>query len=176
MLIGETKGHLGQSLYLREIEGREDGPPPPVDLMAERRNGDFVRSLIEDGKVTACHDVSDGGILVAIAEMALSGSIGATLQVPENGAPGDNTPAHAWLFGEDQGRYLVTTTDANGLLKAAEKTGVPAMQIGITGSDGLSLIGGDGETALQALHDANEGWLPAYMAGPEGSIPYPAKG
>ena len=176
VLIGETKGHLGQSLYLREIEGREDGPPPPVDLMAERRNGDFVRSLIEDGKVTACHDVSDGGILVAIAEMALSGSIGATLQVPENGAPGDNTPAHAWLFGEDQGRYLVTTTDANGLLKAAEKTGVPAMQIGITGSDGLSLIGGDGETALQALHDANEGWLPAYMAGPEGSIPYPAKG
>ena len=85
-----------------------------TERAAERRIGDFVRSLIEDGKVTACHDVSDGGILVAIAEMALSGSIGATLQVPENGAPGDNTHAHAWLFGEAQGRYLVTPTDANG--------------------------------------------------------------
>ena len=72
ILIGETGGHLGASLYLREIEGREAGPPPPVDLAAERRNGDFVRSMIRDGLVAACHDVSDGGLLVALAEMAIA--------------------------------------------------------------------------------------------------------
>ena len=79
ILIGETKGHLGQSLYLREIEGREEGPPPPVDLAAEKRNGDFVRSLIEAGRVDTVHDVSDGGLLVAIAEMAMPSGIGAKL-------------------------------------------------------------------------------------------------
>ncbi len=158
VLIGDTKGHFGQSLYLREIEGREDGAPPPVDLAAERRNGDFVRGLITSNQVTACHDVSDGGILVCIAEMALKGTIGATIQVPE-----DEAPAHAWLFGEDQARYIVTTNDAGALLAAAEKAGVPAMQIGITGGEGLSLIGGSGETALATLRKANEDWLPGYM-------------
>ncbi|MBT3305377.1 MAG: phosphoribosylformylglycinamidine synthase subunit PurL, partial [Alphaproteobacteria bacterium] len=122
ILVGETAGHLGQSLFLREIEGREDGPPPPVDLETEKRNGDFVRGLIRAGDVTACHDVSDGGLLVTITEMALSGNIGATIQVPET-----DTPAHAWLFGEDQARYVTTTTDAESLLAAAEKAGVPAM-------------------------------------------------
>ena len=161
VLIGETQGHLGQSLYLREIEGREDGLPPPVDLAAEKRNGDFVRGFISQGKVTACHDVSDGGILVAVAEMALSGSVGATIQVPEG-----EVPAHAWLFGEDQGRYIVTTADAKGLLAAADKAGVPAMQIGITGADGLSLIGGEAETALEELRQIHESWLPEYVAGP----------
>src|SRR5437763_10128023 len=76
ILIGETKGHLGSSLYLREIEGREAGPPPPVDLVAERRNGDFVRAMIEAGHVAACHDVSDGGLLVALAEMAMASGLG----------------------------------------------------------------------------------------------------
>jgi len=164
VLIGETAGHLGQSLYLREIEGREDGAPPPVDLAVERKNGDFVRNQITSGAVTACHDVADGGILVAVAEMALAGTIGATIQVPE-GANGTTYPAHAWLFGEDQARYIVTTNDAGALLAAAEKAGVPVMQIGITGGEGVSLIGGSEETALQTLRSANEDWLPGYMGG-----------
>jgi phosphoribosylformylglycinamidine synthase len=159
VLIGETHGHLGQSLYLREIEGREDGPPPSVDLEAEKRNGDFVRGLILTGALSACHDVSDGGLLVCIAEMAMKGGIGATIQVPEN-----DVPAHAWLFGEDQARYVLTTKDAESLLAAA-KANVPAMQIGITGGQGLSLLGGAGETALKTLADINEGWLPEFMGG-----------
>ena len=164
VLVGDTAGHLGQSLYLREIGGREDGPPPPVDLAAEKRNGDFVRGLITGGQVTACHDVSDGGLLVAVAEMALAGNVGATIQVPGGGEGG--VPAHAWLFGEDQGRYIVTTIDAKGLLAAADKAGVPVLQVGITGSDGLSLIGGEAETALDTLRQIHEGWLPDYMSGP----------
>ncbi|HEY2131521.1 MAG TPA: phosphoribosylformylglycinamidine synthase subunit PurL, partial [Acetobacteraceae bacterium] len=96
LLIGDTQGWLGQSLWLREVPGREDGPPPPVDLAAERRNGDFVRAQILAGQVRACHDVSDGGILVAVAEMALAGKTGVTLTA----AP--TLPAHAFWFGEDQ--------------------------------------------------------------------------
>src|SRR2546423_3333296 len=103
VLLGETKGWLGQSLYLREICGREEGAPPPVDLMAERRTGDFVRGLIDEKFVTAVHDISDGGLVVAIAEMALAGSIGARLY----GAPAFLTEPGFW-FAEDQARYAVT--------------------------------------------------------------------
>ena len=115
ILIGETKGHLGSSLYLREIHGREDGPPPPVDLAVERRNGDFVRGEILAGRVSACHDLSDGGLLVALAEMAMAGGIGATLD-------GSDRVETGWLFGEDQARYLlaVPTAGMAAMLNAAK--------------------------------------------------------
>ena len=82
LLIGHTDGHIGASLWLRELGGLEAGPPPPVDLAAERAHGDLVRDLILDGAVTACHDVSDGGLLVAVAEMALAGGFGADIALP----------------------------------------------------------------------------------------------
>ncbi len=100
LLIGGTTGHLGQSLYLREILGREAGAPPTVDLAAERQAGELIRRLILEGRVTAVHDVSDGGLLVAATEMALAGGIGAEL----------DTLSPAQAFGEDQGRYLVTVS------------------------------------------------------------------
>ncbi|MGI4879027.1 MAG: AIR synthase related protein, partial [Janthinobacterium lividum] len=152
IVIGATAGHLGQSLYLRECLGREDGPPPPVDLAAERRNGDFVRATILGGGVTAVHDLSGGGLAVALATMALAGDIGAT-------ASGFATPGAA--FGEDQARYLVTTRDAAGLLAAAVAAGVPATAIGHTGGNALDL---DGWTvSLAALRAAHEATLPALM-------------
>ena len=107
ILIGETKGHLGQSIYLREIEGREEGAAPPVDLASEKRNGDFVRSLIEQGRVDTVHDVSDGGLLVALAEMAMAGSIGAEIALP------DGASAIPFLFGEDQARYVLAVPAAD---------------------------------------------------------------
>jgi phosphoribosylformylglycinamidine synthase len=159
VLIGETEGHLGASLYLRELHGRREGAPPPVDLAAERRNGDFVRGLIVDGQVSACHDLSDGGLAVALAEMALAGKIGAEIEAPAGpGLP----PPHAWLFGEDQARYLVTAPGAEAVLKAAEAAGVPAQRIGATGGDGLTLPGG-APISLAMLRAAHENWLPAYM-------------
>src|SRR5216684_3888420 len=118
ILIGETRGHLGASLYLREIAGREDGAPPPVDLAAERRNGDFVRAQIQDSKVGACHDISDGGLLVALAEMAMAGGVGAEVTPP----PGD-VPLHGYLFGEDQARYVLTTAAPDAVLAAAAAVG-----------------------------------------------------
>ncbi len=114
VLIGETRGHLGQSLWLREVTGREEGAPPPVDLAAERSCGDFVRARILEGTVRACHDASDGGLLVAVAEMALAGETGATLLA----APGA-LPAHGFWFGEDQARYVLAVADGAALLAAA---------------------------------------------------------
>src|SRR5205085_11910624 len=81
LLVGETQGWLGQSLYLRDICDREEGAPPPVDLASERRHGDFIRALIGDGVVTAVHDLSDGGLLVALAEMVIASGIGADLDI-----------------------------------------------------------------------------------------------
>ncbi|WP_340118317.1 phosphoribosylformylglycinamidine synthase subunit PurL [Pelagibius sp. 7325] len=164
VLIGETTGHLGASIYLRDIEGTRKGAPPPVDLAAERRNGDFVRAQIHAGAITACHDLADGGLAVALAEMALAGSCGADI-ADAAGVPG-NPPLCAWLFGEDQARYLVTTADSGALLAAAEKAGVPARAIGRTGPQGgdARLIIAPGEAiSLADLRAAHEDWLPGYM-------------
>jgi phosphoribosylformylglycinamidine synthase len=157
ILIGETKGHLGQSLYLREVLGREAGSPPHVDLAAERRHGDFVRGQILGGKVSACHDISDGGLLVALAEMAMASGIGASLTLP------GNIPAHGFLFGEDQARYALCTAQPDAILAEARKVGVPAQILGKTGGAALTLPGGDAISVAE-LRRINEAWLPAYMA------------
>ena len=158
ILIGSTSGHLGCSLYLREIEGEESGPPPPVDLAAERRNGDFIRSEIRAGRVAACHDLSDGGLFAAIAEMAMAGGRGIVLEsLPED------LPRDAYLFGEDQARYLIETQDPDAVLDAARAAGVPALVIGVVGGVSLTLPGA-GAISVDALKAANEAWLPGYMA------------
>jgi phosphoribosylformylglycinamidine synthase len=161
LLIGETQGWLGQSLYLRDVCGREDGAPPPVDLVEEKENGEVVRALIGEGLVTAAHDVSDGGLLVALAEMAMATGIGARLV-----APPSDTEAHAYWFGEDQARYVVTVPldRADELVRRVQLASVPVHRIGTTGGDTIS-IPGERALAVAALNESFEGWLPAYMAG-----------
>jgi phosphoribosylformylglycinamidine synthase II len=158
ILVGDTVGHLGQSLWLREIAGREEGAPPPVDLAAERRNGDFIRAQINAGTLAACHDIADGGLLVAVTEMALEGNTGATLAE----AP-DAIPPHAWWFGEDQSRYVIATRDAAAFLAAAAAAHIPARRIGHTGGKALVLPGAEA-ISLESLRDAHERFLPALMA------------
>lgn len=144
-LIGETKGHLGQSIYLREIFKKEEGTPPTVDLALEKKTGDYVRKLIDDKKITACHDLSDGGLIVAIAEMAMASGKGAELS-----ATGDA----AFWYGEDQARYIVT---------APAGTKIDGTKIGVVKSDAIKL---DGKSvAVSALREAHESFLPKYMAG-----------
>jgi phosphoribosylformylglycinamidine synthase subunit PurL len=161
ILIGDTEGHLGQSLYLREIEGREEGAAPPVDLAAEKRNGDFVRRLIEQGRVDTVHDISDGGLLVALVEMAMPGGIGAELLYNERaGIP--------FFFGEDQARYLIAAPAAGAeqILAEAAKAGVPASRLGRTGRADL-ILAPDKRVAVARLREAHEAWFPGYMeAGP----------
>jgi phosphoribosylformylglycinamidine synthase len=157
ILIGKTRGHLGASLYMREIEGRREGAPPPVDLAAERRNGDFVRAEIKAGRITACHDVSDGGLLTALAEMAMAGVHGVGLEP----FPAD-LPRNAFLFGEDQGRYLIETALPDAVLAAAADSGVAARVIGAVKDAALTLPGA-GAISVHALMVANEAWFPSYM-------------
>jgi phosphoribosylformylglycinamidine synthase len=157
-VVGVTHGELGSSLYLREILGREDGAPPPVDLAAERRNGDFVRGLIRAGLVSAVHDLSDGGLAVAAAEMALASDVGVQL------SPTSLAHAHAFLFGEDQGRYLIATPDPEPIIAAARTAGLNVALAGEAGGADFAchtLF----TIPLQRLRAANEGWMPAFMGG-----------
>ena len=157
VLIGATIGWLGQSLWLREVTGREDGAPPPVDLAVERANGDFVRARILDGTIRACHDVSDGGVLVAIAEMAMASGIGCRLVTHPRDVPG-----HAFWFGEDQARYLIAVPDGVALIRAADTAGVPAMRIGTSGGKDLTLPDG-GTISVDELRRLHEAFFPAWM-------------
>jgi phosphoribosylformylglycinamidine synthase len=158
LLIGASRGELGQSLYLREIMGREEGAPPPVDLQIERRNGDFVRSLIRSGKVRTVHDLSDGGLIVAAAEMALASDTGLVLDATSA------VHAHIFLFCEDQGRYLIATAQPETIIASALAAGVDLAVVGVAGggafasSDLFSI-------PLAHLREAHEGWMPRYMAG-----------
>jgi phosphoribosylformylglycinamidine synthase len=159
VVIGATTGELGQSLWLREIAHQEAGAPPAVDLAVERRNGDFVRAEILAGRVRACHDVSDGGLLVAVAEMALAGTTGARL-LP---GPAEVEP-HAFWFGEDQARYVLAVEAAAPLLAAAAAVGVPAARLGVSGGKDLTLPSGD-TISLETLLGVHERFLPALMEG-----------
>ncbi len=157
IMLGTATGELGQSVYLKNIENREAGSPPPVDLDAEKRVGGLVRGLIESNLVRTCHDVSDGGLLVAIAEMCLAGNIGADVHLPEKGSE------IAWLFGEDQARYVVATRDPDSVLNAAASANVSAVIVGNAGGTAITI---EGEDALELddLRKAHEGWMPGYMA------------
>ena len=155
--IGRDGGWLGQSLWLREIAGREEGPPPPVDLLAERLAGEFVRAQIGAGRVRACHDVSDGGLLVAVTEMVLASGNGATLlALPEGAVP------HAHWFGEDQGRYVLAVADPDATLKAAKAANVPARLIGHAGGPGLTLEGVE-PISVGTLREAHERFFAEWM-------------
>jgi len=159
LLLGVSRGELGSSLYLRECLGREDGAPPPVDLAAERRNGDFVRALIAAGELRAVHDLSDGGLVVAAAEMALASGVGVSLDATSA------LHAHAFLFGEDQARYLVATDRPERLIAQAHDATVPVARVGEVGGDAFA-SGPLFSIPLARLREAHEGWMPAYMDRP----------
>jgi phosphoribosylformylglycinamidine synthase len=158
ILVGETRGHLGQSIYLREIESREEGAAPPVDLAAEKKHGAFVRGLIEAGRVDTCHDLSDGGLLVAIAEMAMAKGIGASV--------GQASIAEAlpFWFGEDQARYLIAVplAEAEKIVAEARATYIPVAELGRTGGSEIVIDDKDRVTVAR-LRAAHEGWFPDFM-------------
>ena len=156
LLIGDGSGHLGQSLYARYLLGQDAGIPPPIDLKFERRNGDLVRGLIRAGLVSACHDISDGGLLVAIAEMCLAGKRGVNLNISDN-------PSE--LFGEDQGRYLISTTSdsINQVLDQSHAASVPARSIGEVGGDTLTLNSANA-ISISELNTIHKRWFPSYTA------------
>ena len=158
ILLGAEAGHLGQSLYQEYATGRFQGAPPPVDLAAERKTGDFVRRLVETGITATVHDISDGGLLVALAEMALAGRSGFRY------AHASHLPWHAEAFGEDQGRFLVAVSkrDVENLIKEARAAGAPARIAAHIEGDEI-VISGEDKLSLSTLRKAHEEWLPNYM-------------
>ena len=162
ILIGSCSGWLGQSIYLREIHGLEMGAPPPLDLDEEKRNGDLVRNLIKQGTVSACHDISDGGLLIAIAEMALA-SIKDAMFLGVKITNPTNIPDHAFFFGEEQSRYILTSPDANSILEIAKRHNVTAKILGKTTKNQELTIDKIGNISLQRCFEINERWLPEYM-------------
>jgi phosphoribosylformylglycinamidine synthase subunit PurL len=156
LLVGGHGSHLGQSIYLREVLGREEGAPPPVDLAKEKRHGDFVRSLIVHSQVSAVHDVSDGGLAIAVIEMALASGLGAQLDAMN----------HEALFGEDQARYVLTCKagEAAKIITQAHVKGVDVVRVGSVTKDVTLNLGPDAPISLAELKSAHEGWFPAYMA------------
>ena len=165
LLVGETHGVLGASLYLRHIEGREDGAPPCVDLKAEKRHGDFVRAEIRAGRARVVHDISDGGLACAAAEMAMASGVGIKL------AYSGPLPHFAWMFGEDQARYLIAADAATAetILSNARTTGVPVSVIGLARGRYMS-INGTHSIDLIGLRQAYENWMPRLMAGEPSAV------
>lgn len=167
MLIGEARGHLGASLYARQwlgLKGDVLGPPPVVDLAAEKKNAAFIRSLIDSGLVNAVHDVSDGGVACAAAEMAMASGVGVTLV--GNREPEDKRDEAA-LFGEGSALYLVAVSDAQ--RKQWDSRGLVPSRLGVFGGNAVVLQSGWGKDApehavtLAQLRGAHERWLPDYM-------------
>ncbi|AJY46446.1 phosphoribosylformylglycinamidine synthase subunit PurL [Martelella endophytica] len=160
ILIGNDGDHLGASVYMREVLGSLDGPAPAVDLYVERRNGNFIRSAITNGQVTACHDISGGGLIVALAEMCMSAGAGMNLSLePARGLP------HALLFGEDQARYVITVPAEYGnfVCASAEGFGIPFRRLGKVAGDTL-VIDALVSVSVEELRTAHEMWFPEYMA------------
>ena len=151
-LLGRTEGHFGGSALARQLNVATPSAPPPVDLAEEKRLGEKVLAAIHAGLVSACHDVSDGGVLMAIAEMALAGDIGLTLT--------DALDNPLW-FAEDQGRYLLST-DQPEALRQALKPG-DLLLLGQWEGDSIRMADGSSRTitALRAIHDSA---LPNYLA------------
>jgi phosphoribosylformylglycinamidine synthase subunit PurL len=147
-VVGDNDGHLGQSLWLREIGGREAGPAPKVDLAKERTHGEFIRKLIDEGKVNAVHDVADGGMLVALTEMALASGKGCNLE-----QIGDAFTA----FGEDQARYIVASAAADTIQAA----GIPMTRVGTVGGD--SVAGPGFKVPLTDIRAAHESFFKNWM-------------
>jgi phosphoribosylformylglycinamidine synthase subunit PurL len=160
VVVGREDGHLGQSLYQLLTTGKLQGAPPPVDLADEIKAGNLVRALIRERKVGAVHDVSDGGLLVAIAEMALAGDLGAQLWPYEG-----KLPAHAAWFGEDQGRYVLEAAPelVEEIIERARLLAVPARVVGRVGGRALTLKN-EAALTLEDLRHGHETWLPDYMS------------
>lgn len=157
-IVGETKGWLGASLFARLIAGKPQGfAPPPVDLDAEKAHGSFVRQVLQSGLATGAHDISDGGMACAAAEIAMASNIGVRMEEPE-----ERNDAQ-WFFGEDQGRYMmiVPAGKLDKFLTMARKENVKVAFAGKVGGDELRL--GHSRMPVSELRRLWESRIPELM-------------
>ena len=155
----QNDGWLGASLYAAHQGITAIYAPPPINLDAEQQTGKLLAQMIASGTVTAAHDISDGGLAVAIAEMCMHSSFGAHITPPTDGHP------HGWAFGEDQARYVVTSADCAALTKTAQKAGIAITKIGTVTSKTQLQFGDDDTICIKQLKNVSEACLPSLMAG-----------
>ena len=157
---GLGTGWLSNSVYAHIIAENTDATaPPPVDLTAEKRHADAVRALNDKGLISAAHDVGDGGILVALAEMLLAGNMGAQMTLPAHRL------THDWAFGEDQARYVVAVADASAFEAMLTDADVPFQKIAMSVAAKELKLGAGDAIALTELRRGHEDWLPNLMKG-----------
>ena len=159
IVIGKTLGHLYQSEFFREVVGIKDGPPPPINLFNEKNNGLLIHSLISKKLLNSVHDVSSGGILVALTEMCISGNIGAKIKIAN-----DKLTPQEYLFGEDQSRYLIEVNEKNKneVCKTLEKNSIFYEMLGKTQKDSL-VLNKDFDIKLDELKKLNSSWFKNYF-------------
>ena len=158
IILGETKGHLCQSIYAYEIFEDSKGLPPKVDLLMEKKIGDTVRDLVKKLKIDTVHDISDGGLLIALTEMSVSGNIGFDLNVNQN------TLDNGFLFGEDQGRYIISVEDKNlsETIEYIEKNNISYSSIGKSCGNKI-IIDKNNEADIEEIRDLYENWFENYL-------------
>ncbi len=157
-LLGETRDELGASEYLRTIRGRDEGPCPEVDLDAEKRLVDLLATLAEEGRLSSAHDVSDGGLAVALAECAMQSGLGAAITLESGVRPS------ALLFGESTGRAVISfASEAEAAVRAAaQKRGVPFAVAGRVGGDRLTVSAGGRSLVDEPLAALADLWRTAF--------------
>jgi phosphoribosylformylglycinamidine synthase len=157
-LLGDTRDELGASEFLRTVRARDDGPCPEVDLEAERRLVDLLVRLAEEARLASAHDVSDGGLAVALAECAMKGKVGGQFTFEAKVRPS------ALLFGESTGRALVAFApeEEGAVRRAAQVAGVPFRAIGRVGGERLEISAGGRVLIDESVADLRELWTTAF--------------
>jgi phosphoribosylformylglycinamidine synthase len=157
LVIGKTNGHLTQSIYANELLNYKKGLPPKVDLEEELKNGLALKELITKRLIDTSHDISDGGLLVALTEMSMKNNIGYKVNITKENL-------NSYLFGEDQARYAV----------AIEKSKIEEVrsflidkniffeEIGQTNKD--NIIFNDEKISVTELRDIYENWFNNYLS------------
>ena len=162
LIIGETKGHLECSIYAKEVEKIENGQPPKVDLEKELSNGKFILNLANQNLIHICKDISDGGLAIALAEICIMSNVGCELQKP------DKININSWLYGEDQGRYIVISekTNTGKIIIEAKKRNILVSSIGKITDEGFAIKHNEKkqEISIENLSNLRNNWFNNYFA------------
>jgi len=159
LVVGKTEGHLDQSLFARDILNEKNGPPPEINLFNEKNNGETILKLIDKKFVKSAHDVSLGGIIIALSKMCIKGKKGATLKKPNY-----LINQFEYLFSEDQGRYIIEISkdDLVSATKILQENSVHFDELGSVINDSL-LIDDKTKVSIDDLIKSHTNWLTNYI-------------
>ena len=158
IIIGKTFGHLGQSCFLKEVYSLNEGNPPVVNLTNEKNNGECVLNLINKNLVLSAHDVSSGGMILALSEMSMGTELGIKIEKPKK-----LRNINEYFFGEDQGRYILEIDQKNmtNVEKILNKNNIYYENIGYTQKNYFEIID-ELKIDNNDLFKANNQWYSNY--------------